>query len=622
MNLNSMKLNPMNLNPMNMSPMNMSPMNLSLIHITLILIFTGVCCFESSFGYAQTSKEKVQTSKEKVQTSREKTQAPLAPNEARGRGGMVTADNSTASAVGVQVLREGGDAIDAAITTALMLGVLQPFASGVGGGGFAVVYRRTKKNAYTLDFREVAPRAAHRDMYLDAKKKVIPNLSTIGALAAGVPGELAGLYELHRRHGRLPWRRLVEPALKAARDGFPMHPLLYERTKAYMGRVKLSPTLSTALLDHRGQPKPIGEEVTFPDLAHTLAKVAEKGSDGFYRGEVAQELVRSIKKGGGIISLEDLAQYKPKERPVLRGSYLGYELLTMPPPSSGGVVILQALKVLESAPLQNLGHNSPLYLHHLTETLKHAFADRAKTMGDPDFYPVPLDQLLSSKRVKEIKATFNPQKTLSQDDYGGRYQPTKDGGTSHFNVIDQEGNAVAITTTINTGFGSRYVAGKTGVLMNNEMDDFISKPGTPNAYGLIGQLSNAIEPNKKPLSSMSPTIVLRGDVVKGMVGGSGGPTIITGTLQVLLNLIHFYGAKGAVGAAVTVPRVHHQWVPNTLKYDTELNDKSRIALLARGHKLSPWKKRFTSIQAIWVNHDMIYGASDPSKRGTPHVVSP
>lgn len=554
--------------------------------------------------------------------------APLLVNEAMGVGGMVVADNELASEIGAQVLREGGDAADAAVATALALGVLQPFASGIGGGGFAVISRG--EVSYALDFREVAPLAATADMYLDQEGNPIKGLSTVGALAAGVPGEVAGLAELHKRHGKLPWHRLVDPALKLASDGFEMHALLYKRVKSSISRVKLSPTLSESLLNE-GEPKSLGSIIKFPALARTLKQIALQGANGFYRGEVATELERSVKAAGGIITAKDLNDYKVKERAVISGDYRGYTLLSMPPPSSGGLVIIQALRALEailgSRDPSVLGRESGVYLHALTETLKHGFADRANYMGDPDYTPIPVDKLLNEKRIMEIKSKFNANHTLARSMYGENRQPTSDGGTSHFNVIDAAGNAIALTTTINTGFGSRFVAGGTGVLLNNEMDDFIVKPGVPNAYGLIGRASNAVQAGKRPLSSMSPTIILKGKLVVGMVGGSGGPTIITGTLQTLLNLIHFDGVTGEVGRAVSAPRIHHQWVPETLMYDEGYDQRTLDALLARGHVLRQWPQRFTSIQALWVSsintdgEQIIVGAADPSKLGRPVAVN-
>ena len=547
---------------------------------------------------------------------------PFAANEARGFGGMVTADNALASEVGAAVLREGGDAVDAAVATALMLGVVQPFASGIGGGGFAVVARHDGQR-YTLDFREVAPAQAHRDMYLAADGTVLPDASRHGPLAVAVPGEVAGLFELHRRHGRLPWPRLVEPARAAASEGFAMHHLLRDTVTRSLPWLRSHPRLSQALLTPEGEPKPLGSLIRQPELAWTLRQIAERGAKGFYEGPVATAITQAMADAGGILTHDDLAAYQPKERPVLSGRYGPYELLTMPPPSSGGAVILQVLKAVEAAAVIP-ARQEPEAIHRLTEAIKHAFADRANLMGDPDAVDVPIAAMLAADRIAAIRAAFQPDATLDRKAYGGRYAVPPDSGTSHFNVVDAAGNAVALTTTINTTFGSRFVAGKSGVLLNNEMDDFVAKPGVPNTFGLIGREANAIDPGKRPLSSMSPTIILENGTVRGMVGGSGGPTIITGTLQVILNLIHQDASSGTIAAAVSAPRVHHQWTPDELVCDDDVPAATRQALQKKGHAVTSWPLgRFTSVQALW-RYDavsergpLLIGGCDPSKLGRP-----
>ncbi len=530
----------------------------------------------------------------------------------RGTKGMVAADNASASDAGAQALRDGGDAVDAAVVCALMLGVVHPFGSGIGGGGFAVVHRAGGED-YALDFREMAPAKAHRDMYLDADKAVVKHASTRGPKAAGVPGELAGLYELHRRHGKLPWRRVVEPALRAARDGFPAGALLNKRVTSKRERLAAVPELAKVFLPG-GAPIAVGATVRRPNLARTLAAVAEHGADAFYKGEVAKRMAKATRSAGGLLSETDLAGYRVKRRPLVDVRWRGHRVLSMPPPSSGGAVIGQVLRVLEPTDLEALGHNTDAYLHRLTEALKHAFADRARVMGDPDFSRVPTADLTSDATVKRVRGAFDPKATLPRAAYGGNYAIPTDGGTSHFSVVDSRGNAVALTTTINTGFGSLFVAGDTGVLLNNEMDDFVAKPGVPNAYGLIGRGANAIAPGKRPLSSMSPTIVLdpKGRV-RMVVGASGGPMIITGTLQVLLNVLVF-GME--VDAAVAAPRIHHQWVPEALVTEAAIGDETREALEGKGHATKTWP-RYNAVQAVVVDARGMAGASDPSKQGRP-----
>lgn len=528
----------------------------------------------------------------------------------RGEAGMVAADNARAAAAGARMLSLGGDAADAAVATALMLGVVQPFASGIGGGGFAVVHR-TDGAPYALDFREVAPAKASKDMYLDAKGDVIPKASTRGPKAAGVPGEVAGLWALHQAHGKLPWKTVVEPALRAARDGFPVGALLHRRIVSKAAEIAARPRLATRFLDAQGQPLAEGALITRPQLAQTLARIAKGGREALYGSDFAAKLGGIIVADGGLISAADLIAYTPKKRPVVRGTFKGHTLLSMPPPSSGGAVLVQALRVLEPVDLQALGHNSSAYLHRVAEALKHAFADRARVMGDPDFTPVPLDALIGDAAVRRVQQAFRADRTLDQDAYGGKYALPEDGGTSHFSVIDKAGNAVALTTTVNTSFGSMYIAGETGVLLNNQMDDFVAKPGVPNAFGLVGRAANAIAPGKRPLSSMSPTVVLKDGAVRLVVGASGGPTIITGTLQTLLNVLVF---DMDVRAAVSVPRIHHQWVPERLMVEAGIPLDVRSALRRRGHTVKPWR-RFTAVQAITRTAAGQAGAADPSKLG-------
>ncbi len=527
-------------------------------------------------------------------------------------GGMVAADNADASRIGAAILEQGGDAADAAAAVALYLGVVQPFASGIGGGGFAVVHRHGAE-AYALDFREMAPGKAHRDMYLDPEGQVIPQLSTRGPKASGIPGEVAGLYALHQKHGKLPWRAVVAPALAAAQDGFPVGELLHRRISRYRDRLAERPRFARQFLTASGEPLPVGAALKRPALAKTLAAIGEAGAEAFYRGPIAQEIARSMAADGGLITITDLAGYVTKERPLVRDTVMGFDVISMPPPSSGGAVIVAVLKALEGTPLKQEGHNSSAYLHRLTEAFKHAFADRARVMGDPDFTPVPLDALVGDMAVKRVKAAFDPEKTLPKDAYGGPFGVPDDGGTSHFSVVDGAGNAVALTTTINTGFGSLYIAGETGIVMNNEMDDFVAKPGVPNVFGLIGQAANAVAPGKRPLSSMSPTIVLKEGQVRLVAGASGGPTIITGTLQVMLNVLVF-GMD--VRRAIEAPRIHHQWVPEILFVEDDIPADVRAGLERRGHTLKV-RPRFNSVQGIEGRKGGWWGASDPSKLGRP-----
>ncbi len=525
--------------------------------------------------------------------------------------GMVAADSPIASRVGAELLAQGGDAVDAAVATAFARGVVHPFASGIGGGGFAIVHRHGG-SALALDFREMAPQASTRDMYLDNQGNVIPHASTQGARAIGVPGELAGLADLHRRYGKLPWAQVVQPAIKLARNGFTVSPMLHDKIKVSLPALKGS-AIADSLINASGEPHLPGSLMRLPHLAFTLERIATHGAKDFYEGSLAKELVTSIQSAGGLITAEDLRNYAIKVRPVLRANVLGHEVLAMPPPSSGGLVIIQVLASLNGLKLSHLGHNTGAYLHRLTEAFKHAFADRAKAMGDPDFHPIRHDDFIGPKAIHRVRQSFDPDKTYDAHRYGALKHNGADGGTSHLSVVDKKGNAVALTTTINTGFGSRFVAGKTGIILNNEMDDFVAQPGVPNAFGLIGNAANAIEAGKRPLSSMSPTIVLAHDYPKYVLGGSGGPTIITGTIQVLLNMLVFGMSPRQ---AVEAPRIHHQWMPHALMAEPGINGDVVAGLEKRGHIIENGN-RFGAVQAIFSVPGQQFGASDPSKGGRP-----
>lgn len=537
------------------------------------------------------------------------------PPPLTARGAMVAADNALASEAGRDILGAGGDAVDAAVATALVLGVVQPFASGLGGGGFALVFRADAPTAppFTLDFRETAPAGATANMYLDDRGEVVPKASTVGPRAAAVPGELAGLYALHRRFGRLPWARVVEPALRLARDGFAVGSLLALRIERQRDAIAAVPGLAGDLLHADGRPKAEGERIRRPALARTLGLIAREGADALYTGALGRAVAAAMARDGGLLTAADLAAYRVVERTPVHVDWRGHRIYSMPPPSSGGAVLLQVLRVLEPDDLPALGHNSSRYLHRLGEALKHAFADRAAVMGDPAFTPVPVDALLDDPTIERIRSRTLPHRTRPSDHYGRASPLPPDAGTSHLSVVDAAGNAVALTTTVNTNFGSLYVAGDTGLLMNNEMDDFVARPGVPNAFGLVGRAANAIAPGKRPLSSMTPTIIVRDGRAVLVVGASGGPTIITGTLQVLLNVLAF-GMDPAT--AVSASRIHHQWLPDTLVVEEDLPVDVVEALERRGHVVTR-QPRYNAVQVIEWKDGRLRGASDPSKHGRP-----
>ncbi len=532
-----------------------------------------------------------------------------APPPVRGPAGVVAADHPLSSRAGAGILKAGGNAVDAAVAAALAEGVVQASAAGLGGGGFAVVH--VGGETHVLDFREVAPAAGHADMFLDDAGEVVPGLSTGSGLAVAVPGESRGLARLLAEHGRLTPRAVAAPALRLAARGFPLN------GHAADSLAKKPELMAQLLVGFEGPAVP-GRTVTRPRLAKALRAWARTAGEDLHTGAGAADLVAAVQAADGILTETDLAAYQPRSREVLVGTYRGHTVLTMPPPSSGGAVLLQVLAVLEEANVGGLGHNGSEHLHLLAEAFQHAYADRAAYMGDPDFTEVPIGRLLTPERIREIQDAIDPDRTFPLAYYGPLVAPPPDAGTSHVSVIDGDGMAVALTSTINTSYGSSIVAPETGIVLNNEMDDFVAKPGVPNTYGLVGREANAVQPGKKPLSSMTPTLVLdpEGRVVLA-VGGSGGPFIISSTLQVISNVLDF-GMD--VSEAVSVPRIHHQWVPATLFVDEGIPLDVQANLLARGHALKQFAFR-SAVQAVHLGERGLEGASDPRKGGQPAGVA-
>ncbi len=528
-----------------------------------------------------------------------------APPPELGRRGMAASDHARASAVGREILETGGNAVDAAVATALASGVVQPSGSGLGGGGFAV-YVEKDGTQHVLDFREVAPAAATQSMFVDAAN---PEASRLGGLAVAVPGEARGLARLHAQHGQLPWKAVVRPAQELARGGFVVGSHLAESLHK-LG--DLSSGLSLALFGTTAVGA--GDVVHRRNLALSLQELAKTGGESFHTGPVAADIVATVKSAGGILTAADLAAYQPVTRAPITGSYRGWTITTMPPPSSGGVVLVQALSVLEGFELEPLGHNSAAHIHLLAEVFKHAFADRANHMGDPDRVSVPVTQMLADERIDQIRRSILPARTQDAETYGTRLDIGTDGGTLHLSVVDDDGGAVALTTTINTGFGSRVVGKLGGVLLNNEMDDFVARPGVPNAYGLVGSAANAVAPGARPLSSMTPTVLISPDGDRRIVvGASGGPFIISSTLQAISNIIDF---EMDPSEAVSVPRMHHQWAPELLFLDEGISMDTISMLQVRGHKTKQMPF-FSAVQLVHWTADEITGASDPRKGGWP-----
>jgi gamma-glutamyltranspeptidase/glutathione hydrolase len=535
--------------------------------------------------------------------------------------GMVASDSRLASQAGARVLAAGGSAADAACATALALGVVNPFASGLGGGGFALIYSAKTGKVDVLDFRETAPAALRPELYLRAGK-IDRALSVRGGLAVGVPGEPSGLAELVRRWGKRPFARCVEPAEALAR-GYPASAWLVEHVAAAL---KEDPSeagsfLPRVLARKRGSLADLraGDLVRRPELAQTLARLRREGAPAFYRGEIASAIVTAVQGAGGVLDRNDLARYSPVERAPLSTTFCGRRVFALPPPSAGGVVMFEVLGMLsERMKSWNPGGpQDPTYLHVLVESLKHGFADRSRFLGDPAFVSAPLSHLLDASYHRDLQARIRPDATLAPDRYGSAGAsapvPARDAGTAHISVVDSEGNAVALTTTINLEFGAHLVAGGTGVLLNNEMDDFSLAPGVPDAFGLVAGGGNLLAPGKRPLSSMSPTIVVGDHGVEMVLGAAGGPMIISSTIQVLLDALLFGMDAEAAEAA---PRVHHQWSPDVLRYEPALPASVVEALRAKGHHLEA-RDKIGKVNLVVRTKARLESAGEPRSGGAP-----
>lgn len=538
---------------------------------------------------------------------------PASPAPVRARHGMVVSVEQHASQAGVDILKQGGSAVDAAIATALALAVTHPSAGNIGGGGFLLIRFADGRTTF-LDFRERAPAAASRDMYLDASGKVIAEASTVGPKAAGVPGTVAGLEYASRKYGKLPWKRVVAPAVRLAARGFPVS---YElaRSLSSAGTTKLLSRFpeSKRIFLRDGRPYQEGEKFVQRDLARTLKRIQRGGAREFYQGETARRLAAFMQKAGGLTTLADLEGYKVVERAPVSGSYHGYQITSAPPPSSGGTVLLEMLNILEAVPLAEKGAQSADAIHWTTEAMRRAFADRARYLGDPDFVKVPVRGLIDKKYAEKLRASIDPQRaSLSSAVGAGDPLPYESAETTHLSVIDKDGNAAALTYTLNGGYGCGVTAEGLGFLLNNEMDDFSSKPGVPNMYGLIQGEANAIAPGKRPLSAMTPTIVTHEGKLALVTGSPGGPTIINTVLNILLDVIDY---KMGVQQAVDAPRFHHQWLPDELRVEPGFSPDTLALLKGRGHKVVT-RSSIGDAHSIAVAPDgLLLGAADPRLGG-------
>ncbi|HET8773711.1 MAG TPA: gamma-glutamyltransferase, partial [Thermoanaerobaculia bacterium] len=499
----------------------------------------------------------------------------------RARNAMVASTSEIASRVGADVMKRGGNAVDAAVAVGLALAVTWPSAGNLGGGGFMLI-RRADGTTEAIDFRERAPLAASRDMYLDAQGNVVKGMSTDGYRAVGVPGTVAGLVLAHKRHGKLKWEDLVEPARKIAAEGFEVNYHLARSLSHKTTVDKMGPWAESRRIYQRdGRFFEMGDTFVQPELAAVLGRIKTNPRD-FYEGETAKLIVADMKANGGIVTMEDLRTYEPTIRQPLRGSYRGYDILTMPPPSSGGIALIEMLQMLEPYDLKAMGWHSSQYVHTLVEVMRRAFADRASYLGDTDFVKVPVAGLVSREYAKARGKDITDKATPSKDVRGGGPAAYESPETTHYSVVDGEGNVVSTTYTLNDSYGSGVTAKGTGLLLNNEMDDFTSKVGVANDYGLIQGEANAIAPKKRPLSSMTPTIVLKDGKPYFVIGSPGGPTIINTVLQSIVNVIDF---DMDIQQAVSAPRFHHQWLPDHIFWERlDLDADTWAALEARGHK--------------------------------------
>lgn len=523
-----------------------------------------------------------------------------------GRG-MVASEHRLATQVGVDILKKGGNAVDAAVAVGFALAVVLPNAGNIGGGGFMVVHDAASGKDVAIDFREMAPAKASRDMYLDEQGKVVAERSLYTHLAVGIPGTVAGLAHAQAKYGKLKLADVMAPAIRLAEEGFEVSPQLaglLEVEKDHLAKWD-----STRAIFFKGdQPLRAGETLANKDLAESLKQIAADGPKAFYEGTIATRIAEEMSKHGGLVTTDDLKAYKVVEREPVAGSYRGYTVKSMPPPSSGGTHIIQMLNVLERFPLKDMGSDSAQTIHVMAETMKLAYADRSEYLGDPDFTKVPVKGLTSRGYAEELARKIDPEKaTPASSIKPGKPQPYESDQTTHFSVADDQGNVVATTYTLNLNFGSGIVAAGTGILLNNEMDDFSAKPGVPNAFGLVGGDANAIQPYKRPLSSMSPTIVLKDGKPWLITGSPGGSRIITTTMETIIDHIDF-GMNPAESAAS--PRVHHQWTPDELRVEKGLSPDTVKLLQQMGHKVvvKPTMGRTQTIQVLPTG---LYGYSDP-----------
>jgi gamma-glutamyltranspeptidase/glutathione hydrolase len=537
--------------------------------------------------------------------------------------GMVVSQEAIASQVGADILEAGGNAIDAAVATGFALAVTLPRAGNLGGGGFMMVYLAKENKTIAIDYREMAPLSADRDMFLDSKGDVDNEKARFSAQSSGVPGTVAGLLHALEQYGTLSLSEVLQPAIKLASQGFNVNHDLADSLRLGSKRLYQHAASKNYFYKAEGEHYLPGEPLVQSDLSSTLKRISEQGSSGFYKGKTADLIVAQMQRSGGLISLQDLAKYRVVEREPVCGSYRQYSLCAMPPPSSGGIHLIQMLNILENFDLKQMGHNSANYLHHLIEAMRSAYADRSLYLGDPDFTPVPTKQLIDKSYAQALSTQINPKKVRrSNDVYPGldkwvASQSNESEETTHFSTWDMQGNVVSNTYTLNFAYGSGIAVEGAGFLLNNEMDDFSSKPGSANGYGLIGGAANAIQPKKRPLSSMTPTILFDSNNQPVIATGTpGGSTIITIVLQMILNTIDF---NMGIAEATAAPRIHHQWLPDTVSYENGVSIDSLNILSGMGHNISPKARVLGSTQSISLKGNNLEGSADTRRKGAAAV---
>jgi len=531
---------------------------------------------------------------------------PAQKQISKSRNGMVTTQHFIATRVGEKILSKGGNAYDAAIAVGFTLAVVLPRAGNIGGGGFMVMHDSASNQNYSIDYREMAPDKSFTKMYLQEdgsfnKEK----LSTFGYLASGVPGTVAGFWEVHQKFGSLDWELLLEDAIFYAENGFEITPYMGDMLIKYKEKLSYYEPTKKIFMEHN--PNFTGSILVQKDLANTLKIIAKKGKDGFYKGEVAKKIAEQMQKNGGLITENDLITYKPKWRKPLISNYRNNKIITMGPPSSGGVHIIQMLNILENYNLKNMGHNTTEYINLLAEVMKYAYADRSKHLGDPDFFDVPVTEITNKQYAATIKSKIKiGESKPSSKILPGSFDDNESIETTHFSVADKNGNVVSSTYTLNSTFGSGVTIDGTGVLMNNEMDDFSAAPGIPNQFGLLGATANEIQPKKRPLSSMTPTIVMKNDQLFFTTGSPGGSRIISAVLQSILNIIDF---EMDLEEANEAKRIHHQWQPDILQIEFSLNEDIQNELEKLNYNVQVISPA-TCLQLIMLKNQTFYGYGD------------